>query len=107
VTRPVTIEPAQAELLGLAAVMRPDWQRRDLEGALAGAASNGWPWPRAFLAAARLLADPEAQPRDLLAEIASPLERRGTPLSAGQNAARAAQARSALQESLAAESGAR
>jgi hypothetical protein len=93
------IQPAQGELLDLAAAMRPDWQRRDLEGALAGAAQNGWPWPRAFLATARLLTDPEAKPRDLLEEIADPLERRPG-LSPDDNARYADLAKAALDAAL-------
>jgi hypothetical protein len=93
------VQPAQGELLDLAAVMRPDWQRRDLEGALAGAAQNGWPWPRAFLATARLLTDPEAKPRDLLEEIADPLERRPS-LSTEDNARYADLAKAALASAL-------
>jgi hypothetical protein len=99
-SRPAVIAPARDELLALAAVMRPDWDRRDLAGALASAAHNGWPWPRAFLAAARLLADPDAEARDLLAEIASPLRREGPPLSPGENARHAAQAKARLDDSL-------
>jgi hypothetical protein len=98
-TGAVTIRPAQAELLELAAAMRPDWERDRLAGALASAAHNGWPWPRAFLAACRLLADPDALPRDLLAEIADPLHREGRPLSAEENARHAAEARARLAES--------
>ena len=101
VALPVTaIQPARDELLALAAAMRPDWQPRDLAGALAAAANNGWPWPRAFLATARLLADPDAHPRDLLAEIASPLERNARPLSPTANARHAAEAKAALDDSL-------
>jgi len=100
------IRSAQPELLALAAVMRPDWEGRALSGALHSAAHNGWPWPRAFLATARLLADPDAQPRDLLAEIADPLQPRGRPLSAEARARCAAAARAALEESLADQPGA-
>ncbi len=96
--------PATPELLALAAAMRPDWDRRDLSGALTSAANNGWPWPRAFLAACRLLADPDATPRDLLAEIPSPLERNARPLSPADNARRAAEAKARLDESLGAAS---
>jgi len=94
------IRSATPELLELAAAMRPDWERRDLAGALASAANNGWPWPRAFLAACRLLADPDAEPRDLLAEIRDPLHRDGRPLSAADNARHAAEARARLDDSL-------
>jgi len=83
VTRPVTIRPAQPELLDLAAAMRPDWDRDRLSGALAAAANNGWPWPR-----------------DLLAEIRDPLHREGRPLSAEDNARHAAEAKAALDDSL-------
>jgi hypothetical protein len=94
------VRPAQPELLALAAAMRPGWDPRALSGALTAAANNGWPWPRAFLAACRLLADPDASPRDLLAEVRGPLER-GPSLSPDVNARRAAEAQAALAKSLA------
>lgn len=85
---------AAGELQALAAVMRPDWDQRALSAALMSASAAGWPWPRAFLAAARLLADPDATPRDLLAETRDPL-RRDPPSAPGANAEYAA-ARAAL-----------
>lgn len=69
------IHSAARQLTDLAAAMRPDWDQSDLTGALASAASSGWPWPKAFLATARLLADPKSTPRDLMAETRNPVER--------------------------------
>jgi hypothetical protein len=66
-------QPATPELLTLAAKMRPDWDRTDLSGALAAAASNGWDWPKTFLAVCRLLADSEAAPRDLIKAVQNPV----------------------------------
>lgn len=90
------IHSATPQLLALAAVMRPDWDPAALSGALVSAAVNGWAWPRAFLACARLLADPKGQPRDLLAEIADPVRRDSRPLSPADNARHAARARELL-----------
>jgi len=73
------IHSAAPQLLDLAAAMRPDWDPDDLRGALASAAGNGWPFARACLAAVRLLCRPGSEARDLLAEVASPLERTGAP----------------------------
>lgn len=73
------IHSASSQLTDLAAAMRPDWDQRDLTGALAAAHSNGWPFAKACLAAVRLLVRPDSEARDLLAEVASPLERQGMP----------------------------
>jgi hypothetical protein len=60
------VHPAPLQLADLAAVMRPDWDRRELEGAIASARSNGgWSWPRVFIEVARLMVDEDAAPRDL------------------------------------------
>lgn len=69
----MTIESAQPQLLELAEAMRgPDWAR-DLGGALIAAKNAGWDWPKAFLAAARLMADPDAYPRDLTVSLRDPV----------------------------------
>jgi hypothetical protein len=70
------IRTATPELIDLAAGMRPDWDQRDLTGALAAAAGNGWPFPRTCLAAVRYMCDPKATPRDLRAEVTKPTARK-------------------------------
>jgi hypothetical protein len=71
----MTIQLATPQLLELAEAMRgPEWAD-DLAGALAAARNAGWDWPKAFLAAARLMADEEAHPRDLTATVRDPLHR--------------------------------
>ena len=93
----MSILPAPIELADLAAVMRPDWDRRDFEGALeacriAHADDDGWDWPRTFRLAAAHLADPAASPRDLAAAARGPFER-DVP---GDYGSRAAEARRLL-----------
>ena len=68
------IHPATPQLLDLAAEMRPDWDIGDLSGALASAKVNGWPFAKACLAAVRLLCKPGSEARELLAEVANPVE---------------------------------
>jgi hypothetical protein len=71
----MTIQLATPQLLELAEAMRgPEWAD-DLAGALAAARNAGWDWPKAFLAAARLMADENAHPRDLTATVRDPLKR--------------------------------
>jgi hypothetical protein len=60
------IHPAPLQLADLAAVMRPDWDRRELDGAVADArTSGGWSWPRVFSEVARLLVLEDSSPKDL------------------------------------------
>ncbi|MEV7422832.1 hypothetical protein [Streptomyces sp. NPDC091212] len=58
--------PATPELLALAAKARPDWQHGALRDALAHAHYQGMTWGQTLTAVARLLADPEAEPADLV-----------------------------------------
>lgn len=74
---PPGILPAAAELTALAVAVRRDWDARSVAGALAAAQQNGWPWPRALVETARLMADPQASPRDLLDRLRDPLHRGG------------------------------
>lgn len=68
----MTINSAQPQLLDLAGAMRgQDWAD-DLAGALIAARNAGWDWPKAFLAAARLMADETAHPRDLTVSLRDP-----------------------------------
>ncbi|MFD4830204.1 hypothetical protein ACFWPV_10165 [Streptomyces uncialis] len=73
--QPVPV-PATNELLALATRTRPDWSPHDLSDALAQARVQGMTWPAALVAVARLLADPDAQPHDLNAEVPEPWRRR-------------------------------
>lgn len=60
------VHPAPLQLAELAAVMRPDWDRRELEGAVTEArTSGGWSWPRVFSEVARLLVLEDSSPKDL------------------------------------------
>ena len=59
------VHPAPLQLADLAAVMRPDWDRNQLEGAIAQARTSGWSWPRVFMETARLLVMEDSSPRDL------------------------------------------
>ena len=71
---PMAIQSATTQLLELAEAMRgPEWAD-DLAGPLVAAKNAGWDWPRTFLFAARLLADENASPRDLVLAIRSPLK---------------------------------
>jgi hypothetical protein len=70
------ISTAQTELLALAAAMRGEEWASDLAAALIAARNGGWDWPKAFLYAARLMADEDAHPRDLTAATRDPLSKR-------------------------------
>lgn len=73
------VHPAPSQLADLAAVMRPDWDRATLEGAVAQARSYGWSWGRVFIETARLLVDESSSPRDLTVAARNPLEQRSVP----------------------------
>lgn len=73
------INSAQPELLTLAAAMRGEEWADDLAGALIAAHHAGWDWPKTFLAAARLMADEDALPKDLTEATRDPLKRQGVP----------------------------
>lgn len=75
------IHPAPLQLADLAAVMRPDWNRAHLEGAVAGARQNGWSWPRVFAEVARLLVQDDSSPRDLTEAAREPLNAPSAPAS--------------------------
>jgi hypothetical protein len=68
------VHPAPIQLADLAAVMRPDWDRADLEGAVAASRASGWSWPRVFIEVARLLVLEESSPRDLTAAARNPVQ---------------------------------
>ncbi|MGW6911490.1 hypothetical protein [Streptomyces sp. NPDC054940] len=58
--------PATAQLLALAAASRPDWSMDQLRDVLARARPD-MSWGRVLVAIAQLIADPQAEPPDLLA----------------------------------------
>jgi hypothetical protein len=75
------VHPAPLQLADLAAAMRPDWDRTELEGAISAARQNdAWPWHRVFLEVARLLVAEDSSPRDLTAAARNPVGR-NTPAS--------------------------
>lgn len=88
--------PATAELLALAARARPDWPPDLLRDVLALARYQGMTWGQVLVEVGRMLADPGAEPPDLIA--ASPeLWRHRRPPQAADTAQRgAAAARAAL-----------
>lgn len=60
--------PATAQLLALAAATRPDWSVDQLRDVLAQARNADMSWGRVLVAVAQLIADPDAEPPDLLAQ---------------------------------------
>jgi hypothetical protein len=92
----MTIQLATPQLLELAEAMRgPEWAD-DLAGALDAARNADWDWPKRFLAAARLLADEDAHPRDLTAAVRDPLKAGHASADPGVVASAIADMRSAL-----------
>lgn len=59
--------PATAELIALATKARPDWSTDQLRDVLAQAHYSAMTWGRVLVALAQLIADPDAEPADLLA----------------------------------------
>jgi hypothetical protein len=77
---PPEVRRATAELTALALAVRPDWDGRDVSGAIAAAALDGQTWEQVLTALPRLMADPHASPRGLVPDSRSPLRRgRGAP----------------------------
>lgn len=77
------VRPAAIELAALAAAVRPDWNADIVSGTLRRAHDNGMPWPKVLVNFPRLMADPLADPRDLLKPLESPLAKKpGTEASA-------------------------
>lgn len=56
-----------AAMTACATGLRPDWDPQDTTGALIAAQHRGWTPTHALIVLARLLADPDSTPRDLLA----------------------------------------
>ncbi|MCM1977180.1 hypothetical protein [Streptomyces sp. G1] len=70
--------PATSQLLALAAACRPDWSPGQLSDVLAQARPS-MTWGRCLVAVAQLIADPTAEPPDLLAEIPESWRQRRRP----------------------------
>ena len=60
------VHSAAAELVALAAAVRPDWDERDVSGVIVQATQNGMTWEQVLTGLPRLMADPAASPRDLI-----------------------------------------
>jgi hypothetical protein len=69
------IKPAAAELTALALAARPGWTETAVTGAILAAKTAGWSWPRTLTRMARLVADPDAEPQQMLDELRDPLKR--------------------------------
>jgi hypothetical protein len=69
-------QPASAELLALAAKARPDWDPNALRDCLAHARYQGMTWGQVLAAVGRLMADPVAEPADLLPAAPEPWRQR-------------------------------
>ncbi|MFJ2178936.1 hypothetical protein ACIOHE_39340 [Streptomyces sp. NPDC087851] len=68
--------PASSELIALAAVARPDWDTFAVREVLAHAHFTGMSWGQVLAAAGRLMADPDAEPADLLPAVPEPWRQR-------------------------------
>ncbi|NUR04353.1 MAG: hypothetical protein HOY79_49970 [Streptomyces sp.] len=88
--------PATDQLLALAARARPDWPPDLLRDVLAQARHQGMTWGQVLAEVGRMLADPGAEPPDLIASAREPWRHR-RPVQAADTAHRgAAAARAAL-----------
>lgn len=103
------LRPSVQKFLDFAAETRPSWDRAELQGALTAAGNNrpgersaGQHWAATCRAAVRLLADADATPRDLLAEVAGPLHREPPDSSPEAAAAAIAEAKQAAADAQAA-----
>ena len=72
----VAVRSATPELVTLAVTVRPDWDEDVVSGILRRAADEGMTWKQVLVNLPRLMADPAADPRDLLPDSRSPLVRR-------------------------------
>lgn len=69
------VHSAPAELTTLALACRDGWTERDVRGVILAAHTAGWDWGRTLVEMARLIADPDAEPRHLLDTLRDPLKR--------------------------------
>ena len=88
--------PATMQLLNLAAVARPDWSTDQLRDVLAQARTGGMTFGRALVSVAQMIADPMAEPPDLLSELPDPWRHRRRPPEPETAHRGAAAARAAL-----------
>ncbi|MFJ4551030.1 hypothetical protein ACIP4X_17685 [Streptomyces sp. NPDC088817] len=89
--------PATGPLLALAAACRPDWSIDQLRDVLAQIrCQNDMPFGRLVVAVAQLIADPAAEPPDLLAGTPEPWRHRRRPPAPDTAHRGAAAARAAL-----------
>ncbi|MFB7596938.1 hypothetical protein [Streptomyces sp. NPDC056160] len=73
-------QPATPQLLALAQAARPDWSPGQLRDVLAQIrCRDDMSFGRLVVAVAQLIADPQAEPPDLLAEIPEPWRQRRRP----------------------------
>ncbi|WP_435251665.1 hypothetical protein [Streptomyces tendae] len=73
-------QPATVQLLALAAAARPDWSPGLLGDVVAQLrCRDDWSFGRLVVAVAQLIADPEAEPPDLLASVGEPWRHRRRP----------------------------
>ncbi|MET9122945.1 hypothetical protein [Streptomyces sp. NPDC004528] len=90
--------PASAELLALAATARPDWSPDHLRDVLAQARYQGMTWGQVLAEVGRMLADPTAEPPDLIAAAPEAWRRRRATQDAETAQRGAAAARAALHQ---------
>ena len=88
--------PATMQLLNLAAVARPDWSIDQLRDVLAQARNAGMTFGRALVGIAQMIADPMAEPPDLLSELPEAWRQRRHPPGPETAQRGAAAARAAL-----------
>jgi len=73
--------PAQPELIALAVTMRPTWDADELERAICGASTAGWPWEKTYAAVHRLLMIRDSTPYHLTVAVRDPRHRTAAPSS--------------------------
>ncbi|MET7776261.1 hypothetical protein ABZU94_10715 [Streptomyces mirabilis] len=90
--------PATPQLIALAAAARPDWSIDQLHDVIAQARYRDITWGRLLVAIAQLIADPDAEPPDLLAQAPEEWRRRRHPSTPETAHRGAAAARAALHQ---------
>jgi hypothetical protein len=88
--------PATVQLLALADACRPDWSTDQLRDVVALARNEGMSFARVLTGLAQLIADPDAEPPDLLAAQPEAWRRRRHPPGPETAQRGAAAARAAL-----------
>jgi hypothetical protein len=100
VTEPEIVRRATAELTALALAVRADWDEHAVSGVIQQAGYDGMTWPQVLVAFPRLMADPQASPRDLVAERHFAQPSSNLALPAEVNAQRAAEVRELMELAL-------